>query len=132
MRHVIKFLLGVEDGEDHAAAVVWNVNAVDLTRKKIDAKEQEEAAARFKKVAEAPVPDDWREKVLRRAEEHPETVVYLDRKVREVHPKYESEEVMAAVDEMGKRDAENEQKAYSPSTCQGSRYCNCGKERDDA
>jgi hypothetical protein len=35
MRHVIKFLLGVEDGEDHAAAVVWNVNAVDLTRRKI-------------------------------------------------------------------------------------------------
>src|ERR1700722_655683 len=35
MRHVIKFLLGVEDGEDHAAAVGWNVNAVDLTRRKI-------------------------------------------------------------------------------------------------
>lgn len=35
MRHVIKFLLGVEDGEDHGAAVVWNVNAVDLTRRKI-------------------------------------------------------------------------------------------------
>lgn len=38
MRHVIKFLIGVEDGEDHAAAVVWNVNAVDLTRRKIQEK----------------------------------------------------------------------------------------------
>lgn len=35
MRHVVRFLCGVEDGEDHAAAVVWNVNAVDLTRRKI-------------------------------------------------------------------------------------------------
>jgi hypothetical protein len=35
MRHVVKFLLGVDDGEDHAAAIVWNVNAVDLTRWKI-------------------------------------------------------------------------------------------------
>jgi hypothetical protein len=32
MRHVVQFLLGVDDGEDHAAAVVWNVNAVLLTR----------------------------------------------------------------------------------------------------
>lgn len=39
MRHVIKFLIGTEDGEDHAAAVVWNVNAVDLTRRKIQEKE---------------------------------------------------------------------------------------------
>jgi hypothetical protein len=35
MRHVFKFLTGVNDGEDHAAAVVWNVNAVDLCRRKI-------------------------------------------------------------------------------------------------
>lgn len=35
MRHVVKFLTGVEDGEDHAAAIVWNVNAVDLTRRNI-------------------------------------------------------------------------------------------------
>ncbi len=35
MRHVVKFLLGVDDGEDHAAAVVFNVNAVDLTRRNI-------------------------------------------------------------------------------------------------
>jgi hypothetical protein len=35
MRHVVKYLLGVEDGEDHAAAIVWNVNAVDLTRWKL-------------------------------------------------------------------------------------------------
>lgn len=40
MRHVVKFLTGVEDGEDHAAAVVWNVNAVDLTRQKIREKHQ--------------------------------------------------------------------------------------------
>lgn len=40
-RHFIKFVMGVEDGEDHAAAVVWNVNAVLLTRAKI---EQFEAA----------------------------------------------------------------------------------------
>jgi hypothetical protein len=35
MRHVIRFLTGEEDGEDHAAAVVWNVNAVDLCRRKL-------------------------------------------------------------------------------------------------
>lgn len=35
MRHVVRFLTGVEDGEDHAAAVVWNVNAVDLCRRNI-------------------------------------------------------------------------------------------------
>lgn len=38
MRHVVKFLTGTEDGEDHAAAIVWNVNAVDLTRRKIKQK----------------------------------------------------------------------------------------------
>jgi hypothetical protein len=35
MRHVVRFLTGEDDGEDHAAAVVWNVNAVDLCRRKI-------------------------------------------------------------------------------------------------
>lgn len=35
LRHMYKYLTGVEDGEDHAAAIVWNVNAVDLTRRKI-------------------------------------------------------------------------------------------------
>jgi dATP/dGTP diphosphohydrolase len=34
-RHFVKFVTGVEDGEDHAAAVVWNVNAVLLTRRNI-------------------------------------------------------------------------------------------------
>src|ERR1700752_5088532 len=34
-RHFVKFAMGVEDGEDHAAAVVWNVNAVLLTRRNI-------------------------------------------------------------------------------------------------
>jgi len=44
MRHVIRFLTGEEDGEDHAAAVVWNVNAVDLTRRNIALKAIREAA----------------------------------------------------------------------------------------
>lgn len=35
MRHVVKFLTGTEDGEDHAAAIVWNTNAIDLTRRNI-------------------------------------------------------------------------------------------------
>ena len=34
-RHFMKFCFGVQDGEDHAAAIVWNVNAIDLTRRKI-------------------------------------------------------------------------------------------------
>lgn len=34
-RHAVKFFLGVDDGEDHAAAVVWNINAVELTRRNI-------------------------------------------------------------------------------------------------
>lgn len=43
MRHVVKYLLGVDDGEDHAAAIVWNVNAVDLTRYKIALAEAEKS-----------------------------------------------------------------------------------------
>lgn len=39
-RHMMKFYLGVKDGEDHAAAIVWNVNAVDLTRRKIAEKRE--------------------------------------------------------------------------------------------
>ena len=35
MRHVIAFLLGTDDGEDHAAAAIWNAIAVDLTRRNI-------------------------------------------------------------------------------------------------
>lgn len=42
MRHVYRFLTEVEDGEDHAAAVVWNVNAVDLCRRKIGLKKVKE------------------------------------------------------------------------------------------
>lgn len=34
-RHFMKFFFDVQDGEDHAAAIVWNVNAVDLTRRHI-------------------------------------------------------------------------------------------------
>lgn len=37
-RHLHKFLLGVEDGEDHAAAVVWGINAILLTRRNIAGK----------------------------------------------------------------------------------------------
>lgn len=39
-RHFHKFLEDVQDGEDHAAAVVWNVNAVLLTRRNIANLEQ--------------------------------------------------------------------------------------------
>lgn len=34
-RHFMKFFFDVQDGEDHAAAIVWNVNAVDLTRRNL-------------------------------------------------------------------------------------------------
>ena len=34
-RHFMKFVCDVQDGEDHAAALVWNVNAVLLTRRNI-------------------------------------------------------------------------------------------------
>lgn len=40
LRHVFKFLLGVEDGEDHGAAVLWNAIAIDLTRRNIKAKQE--------------------------------------------------------------------------------------------
>lgn len=43
-RHAVKFFLGVQDGEDHAAAVVWNVNAVELTRRNIRLREADAAA----------------------------------------------------------------------------------------
>lgn len=35
LRHVFKYVTGTDDGEDHAAAIVWNVNAIDLTRRNI-------------------------------------------------------------------------------------------------
>lgn len=35
LRHVHEFYCDVQDGEDHAAAVVWNVNAILLTRRNI-------------------------------------------------------------------------------------------------
>jgi hypothetical protein len=31
-RHFVKFSLGIEDGEDHAAAIVWNIQAILYTR----------------------------------------------------------------------------------------------------
>jgi hypothetical protein len=46
-RHFHKFLNEVYDGEDHAAAIVWNINAVLLTRRNIalEKKRVEEAKA---------------------------------------------------------------------------------------
>lgn len=40
LRHVMEFYCGVQDGEDHAAAVVWNVNAILLTRRNIAMRQQ--------------------------------------------------------------------------------------------
>ena len=34
-RHFMNFYFGIEDGEDHAAAIVWNINAVELTRRNL-------------------------------------------------------------------------------------------------
>lgn len=49
MRHVIKYLTGTEDGEDHAAAIVWNVNAVDLTRRNIARKPESATTPAFRR-----------------------------------------------------------------------------------
>lgn len=55
LRHVMKFVNGVEDGEDHAAAIMWNVNAVELTKRNIK-KSQASAASPVEYSAEA---HDW-------------------------------------------------------------------------
>lgn len=34
-RHFMNFYFNVQDGEDHAAAIVWNINAVELTRRNL-------------------------------------------------------------------------------------------------
>lgn len=34
-RHFMAFYFGVEDGEDHAAAIVWNINAVEMGRRNL-------------------------------------------------------------------------------------------------
>lgn len=34
-RHFLNFFFEVDDGEDHAAAIVWNINAVELTRRNL-------------------------------------------------------------------------------------------------
>lgn len=44
LRHVFKLYADVDDGEDHAAAVVWNVNAIILTQRKIKAKAEAQRA----------------------------------------------------------------------------------------
>lgn len=38
-RHFVKFMTDVQDGEDHAAAIVWNVNAILLTQRNIARKQ---------------------------------------------------------------------------------------------
>jgi hypothetical protein len=38
-RHFMNFYFGVQDGEDHAAAIVWNINAVELTRRNLQGSE---------------------------------------------------------------------------------------------
>lgn len=127
MRHVIKFLLGVADGEDHAAAVVWNVNAVDLTRRNLKV-----ANAARRVIAETypteieQLPDN---EVTRKIDtflsahgvkevqpeyetpsERGEVPVVKTREKKEAHMKavggtYVDEAALKAVDEMGERDA---------------------------
>jgi hypothetical protein len=43
-RHFMNYYFEVDDGEDHAAAILWNVNAVDLTRRNIKKKALIDAA----------------------------------------------------------------------------------------
>jgi hypothetical protein len=38
-RHFMNFYFNVQDGEDHAAAIVWNINAVELTRRNLQGSE---------------------------------------------------------------------------------------------
>jgi hypothetical protein len=38
-RHFMNFYFGVQDGEDHAAAIVWNINAVEVTRRNLQGSE---------------------------------------------------------------------------------------------
>lgn len=40
LRHVFKYICDEQDGEDHAAAIVWNVNAVELTRRNLKARDR--------------------------------------------------------------------------------------------
>lgn len=35
-RHFFKYYYGVEDGEDHAAAIVWNLNAVESLKWRLE------------------------------------------------------------------------------------------------
>lgn len=44
LRHALKFYLGVQDGEDHAAAVMWNVIALDHARRNLARHENPELA----------------------------------------------------------------------------------------
>lgn len=44
-RHFMKFFMEVKDGEDHAAAVVWNLNAIEQTKRNLALKRADESAA---------------------------------------------------------------------------------------
>ena len=50
-RHFMNFFFDVQDGEDHAAAIIWNINAVELTRRHIaeDLQDEKEALANLYK-----------------------------------------------------------------------------------
>jgi hypothetical protein len=63
-RHFMNFYFGIQDGEDHAAAIVWNINAVELNRRNLQGSEvkqeitpenitDEQADAAFKAAAKA-------------------------------------------------------------------------------
>jgi hypothetical protein len=49
-RHFMNFFFDVQDGEDHAAAVFWNINAVELTRRRI----QEAATSAIQQLDDTP------------------------------------------------------------------------------
>ena len=46
-RHFMKFFFDVQDGEDHAAAIVWNINSVEMARRNIEADIQASSAEEF-------------------------------------------------------------------------------------
>lgn len=56
LRHTFKFIAGVEDGEDHAAAIVWNVNAVLVTRRNIKKVKVREVGDRAQAIREQVYP----------------------------------------------------------------------------
>ena len=64
-RHFMKFFMGVQDGEDHAAAIVWNINAIEHTQRNLKADppmsedlEQRLTEALYRSEAAAALDDD--------------------------------------------------------------------------